>query len=362
MEPVDQLMRQAISDDVFPGGVLLISKDGSVIFHTAYGYANIFSKRPMAEDTIFDLASLTKPLATTLAIMKLVSQKKIGLQQPLGQILRQFNRSEKARVRIEHLLYHNSGLPDYRPYYKWLNKLPEDQRKDALRALLLQEPLIHPVGKETLYSDLGFMILCWVIEMVSGMRLDRFVKKEIYFPLGLETLFFIDLNSEPHQLNFAATERCPWRNLLLTGLVHDENAYVIGGIEGHAGLFGTAGGIHQLLVEMQSSLIVQAANNVFEKEILHRFFKRNDNTRRALGFDVPAASGSSCGRYFSRESVGHLGFTGTSFWMDLEQSIIVILLTNRVHPSRDNDRIKHFRPILHDTIMENIRNHDALKG
>ncbi len=362
MEPVDQLMRQAISDDVFPGGVLLISKDGSVIFHSAYGYANIFSKRPMAEDTIFDLASLTKPLATTLAIMRLVSQKKIGLQQPLGQILHQFNGSEKARIRIEHLLYHNSGLPDYRPYYKRLNRLPEDQRKDALRALLLQELLIHPVGKETLYSDLGFMILCWVIEMVSGMRLDRFAKKEIYFPLGLETLFFIDLASEPHQLNFAATERCPWRNLLLTGLVHDENAYVVGGIEGHAGLFGTAGGIHQLLVAMQSALTVQAANNVFEKEILLRFFKRNDNTRRALGFDMPSVSGSSCGRYFSRKSVGHLGFTGTSFWMDLEQSIIVILLTNRVHPSRDNDRIKHFRPILHDTIMENIRNHDALKG
>jgi len=276
--------------------------------------------------------------------------------------LHQFNGSEKARIRIEHLLYHNSGLPDYRPYYKRLNRLPEDQRKDALRALLLQEPLIHPVGKETLYSDLGFMILCWVIEMVSGMRLDRFAKKEIYFPLGLETLFFIDLASEPHQLNFAATERCPWRNLLLTGLVHDENAYVVGGIEGHAGLFGTAGGIHQLLVVMQSALTVQAANNVFEKEILLRFFKRNDNTRRALGFDMPSVSGSSCGRYFSRKSVGHLGFTGTSFWMDLEQSIIVILLSNRVHPSRDNDRIKHFRLILHDTIMENIRNHDALKG
>jgi len=113
---------------------------------------------------------------------------------------------------------------------------------------------------------------------------------------------------------------------------------------------------------MQSALTVQAANNVFEKEVLHRFFKRNDNTKRALGFDMPAISRSSCGRYFSRKSVGHLGFTGTSFWMDLEQSIIVILLTNRVHPSRDNDRIKYFRPILHDTIMENIRNHNAVKG
>ncbi|UCD30949.1 MAG: serine hydrolase [Desulfobacterales bacterium] len=362
MEQVDRLMRQAVSDDVFPGGVLLIAKDGTVIFHAAYGYANIFSKRPMTEDTIFDLASLTKPLATTLAVMKLVAQKKLGLGQHLGQILNRFNCSEKARIRIEHLLYHNSGLPDYRPYYKRLIRLPEDQRKNALRALLMQEPLIHPIGQETLYSDLGFMLLCWVVETASGMRLDRFVEKEIYDPLGLETLFFVDLNLEPQQLNFAATERCPWRNLLLTGLVHDENAYVVGGIEGHAGLFGTAGDIHQLLKALQSALTTEAANNLFEKEILQRFIKQNNNTQRALGFDTPAASGASCGRYFSKKSVGHLGFTGTSFWMDFEQRIIVILLTNRIHPSRDNDRIKHFRPILHDTIMENIRNHDTVKG
>lgn len=354
MEPVDQLMRQAILDHVFPGGVLLVSKEGSLLFHKAYGYANIFSKSPTTENTIFDLASLTKPLATTLAVMKLVSQKRIGLRQYLGDILHQFDGSDKARIRIEHLLYHSSGLPNYRSYYKRLRRLSKHQRKDALRTLLLHEPLVNPIGKETLYSDLGFMILCWVIEMVSDMRLDRFVKKEIYFPLGLKNLFFIELDSKPIQLKFAATEQCPWRNVLLTGLVHDDNAYVVGGIDGHAGLFGTAGDIHRLLVALQTAFKGQAANHVFDKKILHRFFERNDNTKRALGFDMPTVSGSSCGRYFSKKSVGHLGFTGTSFWMDLEQNIIVILLTNRIHPSRDNDRIKHFRPILHDAIMENI--------
>lgn len=354
MKPVDQMMRRAVFDDIFPGGVLLVSKNASIIFHKAYGYANIFSKTPMTTATIFDLASLTKPLATTLAVMKLVSQKRIGLKQHLGDILRPFKGSDKALIRIEHLLYHSSGLPDYRPYYKRLNKAPEDQRKDTLRFLLLQEPLVHPIGKKTLYSDLGFMILCWVVEMVSGVRLDRFVEKEIYSPLGVDTLFFVDLDATPVNLNFAATEQCPWRKTLLTGHVHDDNAYVVGGIDGHAGLFGSAGNIYVLLTALQTALKGQHNNKVFEKKILHQFFQRNDTTKRTLGFDTPAASGSSCGRYFSKTSVGHLGFTGTSFWMDLEQGIIVILLTNRIHPSRENDSIKYFRPILHDTIMENI--------
>lgn len=354
MEPVDQMMRQAAIDGIFPGGVLLVSKNASIIFHQAYGYANIFSKVPMTMDTIFDLASLTKPLATTLAIMKLVSQKRLGLKQHLGDVLRPFRGSDKARIRIEHLLYHNSGLPDYRPYYQRLNRLPGDQRKDMLRTLLLHEPLIHAIGTKTLYSDLGFMILSWVVETVSGVRLDHFVAKEIYFPLGVENLFFVDLDAKPVHLSFAATEQCPWRRILLTGQVHDDNAYVVGGIDGHAGLFGSAGDINMLLAALQAALRGRTAKQVFEKEILQHFFERKADTKRALGFDTPAASGSSCGRHFSKTSVGHLGFTGTSFWMDLEQDIIVILLTNRVHPSRDNDSIKYFRPVLHDAVMENI--------
>lgn len=354
MKTVDQMMRIAVLDGIFPGGVLLVSKNGGIIFHKAYGYANIFSKMPMTADTIFDLASLTKPLATTLAVMKLVSQKKIVLQQHLDDILPSFKGSDKARIRIDHLLYHRSGLPDYRPYYKRLKKLPEDQRKEALRVFLLQEPLVSPIGKETLYSDLGFMILCWVIEAVSGKRLDRFVEKEIYLPLGLDTLFFVDLYSTPINLYVAATEQCPWRKILLTGVVHDDNAYVVGGIDGHAGLFGSAVDIHLLLMALQAALQGHAANQVFDKKILQQFLKRDDHAKRALGFDMPATSGPSCGRYFSTTSIGHLGFTGTSFWMDFEQGVVVILLTNRVHPSRDNDSIKYFRPILHDTIMETI--------
>ena len=354
MEQVDRLMHQAISDNVFPGGVLLVSKDEAVIFFEAYGYADIFSKRSMTVNTIFDLASLTKPLATTLAVMKLVSQNKLSLDQHIGSILPPFTNTIKEQINIKHLLYHNSGFPDYRPYYKKLRKLPENRRRDALKRYLSEESLINPIGKQVLYSDLGFMILGWAIEHISGSCLDRFIEEEIYNPLGLEDLFFVDLAAKPRGVQFASTELCPWRKIILNGLVHDDNAYMVGGIDGHAGLFGTADDIFRLLFVLQSIFHGISANDLFGKEVVKKFFERDSTSGRALGFDSPSLDKSSCGRYFSMESVGHLGFTGTSFWIDLVRNIIVILLTNRVHPSRNNNKIKTFRPILHDTIMENV--------
>jgi CubicO group peptidase (beta-lactamase class C family) len=357
MESVNNLMKRGVIHNVFPGGVLLVSSADSVIFFQAYGYANKFSGRQMSKDTIFDLASFTKPLATSLAIVKLVSQKKLELNQPLGSILSQFNHTDKKAVSVENLLYHNSGLPDYRPYYKVLSKLEPDQRKDAIRALLVKEPLINAPGREVMYSDIGFMILCWVIEQVTGSRLDRFVTDEIYNPLGLEHLFFVDLYStKTREADFAATELCPWRNILLEGAVHDDNAYVLGGIEGHAGLFGTAQDVLSLLSELMAAYSGFPCTTVFERNLIQTFLKRHEHTGRALGFDTPSPVGSSCGQYFSRETVGHLGFTGTSFWMDLVRKVIIILLTNRVHPSRNNNKIKAFRPKLHDEVMKKLIN------
>ena len=360
MDSANNLMKKAVSNNIFPGGVLLVSKDDPVIFFEAYGHANIFSGRPVTIHTIFDLASLTKPLVTTLAIMKLISQKKLGLDQNLGSILPRFNSMEKGRISIRHLLCHNSGLPHYRSYYKLLCKLEPNQRKDALRGLLEKEQLINSVGKQVLYSDIGFMILCWVIEKVSGNRLDRFAMEEIYGQLGLENLFFVDLDSKPRQEKFAATERCPWRNILLEGVVHDDNAYAAGGVDGHAGLFGTAEDVHYLLSELMAAYHGSPSTGVFDIDLVQMFFKRQEPTGRALGFDTPPLTKSSCGRYFSRESVGHLGFTGTSFWMDLDRRVMVILLTNRVHPSRNNNKIKAFRPKLHDMVMRNMANDGSI--
>jgi CubicO group peptidase (beta-lactamase class C family) len=351
MEPVDRLMRQAIADKIFPGGVLLVSKEGETVFFNAYGVKHLVSRAPVAPETIFDLASLTKPLATTLAVMRLVQHHQIRLEQHLGQLLPEFEHTDKAGVKLEHLLYHNSGLPDYRPYYQALNGVAKDSRRKALRKRLVQEPRINPIGQTVLYSDLGFMILAWVVEHVAQRRL---VVDEIYQPLGINHLFFITHNIEHDRGTFAATENCPWRRKIIEGQVHDENAYAVGGIEGHAGLFGTADDINRLLIELLFTYHGRTSTGLFQQDLLHQFFKRLPGTDKALGFDTPSLTGSSCGRGFSPNSIGHLGFTGTSFWMDLERWVIVILLTNRVHPTRDNERIKKFRPKLHDTVMEVI--------
>ena len=352
MKQIDAIMRQGLADQVFPGAVLLVSNKGAVTYQRAFGVANLFSPRPMTVDTIFDLASLTKPLATTVAVMKLVQTGQLHLSQELGGVLPELQDSEKSRIQIHQLLSHTSGLPDYRPYYQRLQVLVPGNRRRALRRLLVAEPLVNAVGQRTLYSDLGFMVLAWVIEEVSGRRLDQFVQQKIYRPLRIDELFFVDPAAPMPPHRFAATEKCPWRGVVLEGQVHDENAYVVGGIEGHAGLFGTAAAVQRLLSKLLCVHQGDGAESLFPKELVNHFLRPRAAGERALGFDIPAAQNSSCGRYFSQNSVGHLGFTGTSFWVDLRREIAVILLTNRVHPSRQNEAIKSFRPKIHDAVME----------
>lgn len=352
-------MKQAIEEGVFPGGVLLVSKDASLLFFEAYGLANIFTRQPVHADTLFDLASLTKPLATTLAVMKLVERRTLDLSQSIGAVISGFKGTEKETITVAQLLAHTSGLPDYRPYYLTLKTLPASERKEALRHLLLAEPLVNPIGRETVYSDLGFMILAWIIEQTAGISLDQFVSNEIYYPSGLKGLIFPGLEvsgsqKKPSKIEFAATERCPWRNVLLDGVVHDDNAFAAGGVDGQAGLFGAAGDVNLLLTKLLLAYHGDLPDFMIHKDTLRTFFTPQKGTGRALGFDMPSTEGSSSGRYFSRESVGHLGFTGTSFWMDLRHRIIVVLLTNRVHPARDNEKIRAFRPAVHDAVMKNI--------
>ena len=352
MFQVKQLMQKAIDDGVFPGAVLLVSRDNRCVYHEAFGYRDLIANPPMTTDTIFDLASLTKPLATALAVMMLVQEGNLELGQKLGDVLPAFEKDPKAAIQIENLLYHNSGLADYRPFYQQIDHLPFAKRKPALRQLLIDEPLLHPIGSRVIYSDIGFMILDWAVEHIGGKRLDRFVSEKVYQPLDLKNLFYVDLKDRPPQVEFAATEQCAWRQKLLAGQVHDENAYVVGGIQGHAGLFGSASEVHRLLLELLAAYLGNQSTNVFRPNLVRRFFHRLAGSDKTLGFDAPSRSGSSTGRFFSANSVGHLGFTGTSFWMDLERSIIVILLSNRVHPTRNNEAIKTFRPKLHDAVME----------
>jgi CubicO group peptidase (beta-lactamase class C family) len=239
--PVHDLMQKGLRDHVFPGAVLLVGRGEIPLLFGAYGLANCFSGQRMTRQTIFDLASLTKPLATTLAVARLVDQGRIELDRPVGDWLQVLIGSDKGALTVRQLLTHRSGLPPHRRFYMTLKSLPPPLRKAAVLDLLISVPLVSPPGRTTLYSDLGFMLLCRLVEAVAGIAMDRYLADEIYAPMGLPDLFFVDLSSDRHAGRpFAATELCPLRNRLLVGEVHDDNAWYAGGIDGHAGLFGSA--------------------------------------------------------------------------------------------------------------------------
>ena len=346
------VLRRGAAEGVFPGAVLLVSQGGRILMRRAVGLHSYESPGRVTPATRYDLASLTKPLATTLAVMHLVQDGALRLDDPIGAVLPAFAGSDKHALTLEQLLSHTSGLPDYRPWYRELAAAPLPERRHRLQARLRSEPLVYPPGARALYSDLDFMLLGWVVEAVSSRRLDRYVAAAVYAPLRITSVFFIDLQRPRPAGRYAPTERCEWRDRVIEGEVHDEHAHALGGIAGHAGLFGTATGVHALIGELLRAYHAPDGGRVFRHDTVRRFFRRVPGTDKALGFDMPAAAGASCGSQFPPTAIGHLGFTGTSFWVRLEDATVVVLLTNRVHPTRENIAIRRFRPVLHDAVME----------
>lgn len=354
-DAIDRCMVKGLADGVFPGAVLRVSCKGSLVFEKAYGVTDLQNGKPVDAATVFDLASLTKPLATAPALMILVQQGRLSLESRIGELIPEFADNEKKDVTVWQLLCHMSGLADHKPYYQKLADIPDEKREEALRSMLLEEPLVDASGFRVVYSDIGYMILNWIIEVCSGKAIDDFIGQEIYGPLGLSDLYYIKKNeSVVAGRTYAATERCPWRKKTLIGEVHDDNAWVMGGRCAHAGLFGTAVAVSVLLDEFMAVYHGERESQVFQRSVLNRFLSEWENSRRTPGFDMPSDEGSSSGSCFSKTSVGHLGFTGTSFWLDLERKISVVLLTNRVHPSRDNVMIRAFRPMIHDVVMNRL--------
>jgi CubicO group peptidase (beta-lactamase class C family) len=310
-------------------------------------------RQPTTVATIFDLASLTKPLATTTALMVLEAHNRLRTDADIGTYLPWLSASAVSSATIEELLRHTAGLPAYRPFYTRLRQVPPRERQGLLRRQLAGIALEKDATGQVLYSDVGFIILGKLVEARSGRSLDRFVDAEIFCTLGKgrSRLGFRELTVAQTLDNVAATELCLWRRRVLQGAVHDDNAYAMGGVAGHAGLFGDAMAVYRVSRALARAWEGDATGTPFETAIVRKYLRRPHPEIRPMGFDAPAATDSSCGKYFSFESVGHLGFTGTSLWMDLSRSIQVVLLTNRVHPSRSNERIRQFRPRLHDAVM-----------
>lgn len=356
---IEALLFEGVREAIYPGAVLLVSYKGEVVFFQEAGHCSLTpGADPMHKDTIFDLASLTKPLATTLAIMKLVDGGDIHLDQPLENLLPGDLPDDKKALTLRMLLSHSAGFADWKPFYLELDDVRLEKRKEVLRERILNMPPAYKAGKETLYSDLGFMVLEWVIEERAGVLMHLFLDHHFYGPLSLNRTF-LNINASKTRFDegeFAATEECPWRGKIMRGSVHDENAYAAGGYSGHSGLFGTAEEVYAL-VNLLRMHFRGERSDYLKPESVRTFFSRqniSDSSTWTLGWDTPSAEDSSAGKYFSASSVGHLGFTGTSVWMDLEKDVIVVFLTNRVHPTRDNERIKAFRPRLHDLIMEEL--------
>jgi len=351
------LLEKGVRDEVYPGAVLLVAKNGQAIFFEEVGNRSIIPLvLPMKRDTIFDLASLTKPLATVMAVMRLVNDNSLTLDETLSDLITTYPLGDKKDLTVRSILSHCAGFRAWMPFYQELVKCRADIRKKVLRERIIEEPLQYIQGTDCLYSDLGFMALEWVVEEASGETLRDFVHRNFYNPLELKRTFLGKEDLPFKREEFAATEDCPWRKRVLQGEVHDENAYAAGGYSGHAGLFGTAEEIF-IIVNMLREHCLGKRSDYFSPGVIREFFKRQELVKGctwALGWDTPSATNSSAGRYISPNSIGHLGFSGTSVWMDLDKDVLMIFLSNRIHPSRDNLKIRAFRPVLHDLILEDV--------
>ena len=351
---LSDIMDAGVETGIFPGGVLRVDVGGKNVHRTAHGATSVVPPgRAVTNSTCFDLASLTKILATSPLIVDLIDRGRLRLDDPVGKFLPGYTKE----IKIRHLLDHSSGLPDWRAYYQEVAAarggawLATSRGYRAVREMVAAQEPEAPPGKRALYSDLGFILLDWIIEIAAKTPTDALFQGRIVRPLGLKGLFYVDLKKQSRKRGrvFAATERCPWRGRTLVGEVHDDNAFAMGGVSGHAGLFGDAGSVAKVAAAWLDSCRGRAS--IFPPELTREFFRRSKvpGSSRTLGFDTPAA-----GSRLGPRAVGHTGFTGTSLWIDPDREMIVVLLTNRVHPTRETEGIKEFRTRLHDLVVEKL--------
>jgi beta-N-acetylhexosaminidase len=353
LKPAFELLDRAVADGAFPGGVLAVGLRDQVVIHP-FGKMSVSPKAAAVRaDTIYDIASLTKVVVTTTALMMLVQEKRLDLAMPVARLLPEWAANAKSdpdpswrsRVTVQMLMLHDAGLPAHRDFFK------EAKGRDAVLARVMAEPLVREPGKQVEYSDLSFILLGEIVQRVSGDALELFAQQEIFKPMGMSETEF----NPPKSLRarIAPTEDdTTFRKRLLQGEVHDENAWAMGGVAGHAGLFSTAGDL-AAFAQMILNGGSYGYRRLLTRATIQEFTAREQisDSARALGWDVPTENSSS-GHYFSPHSFGHTGFTGTSLWFDPQRGLFVILLTNRVNPTRANEKIRQVRPALHDAVFE----------
>ena len=363
---LDSIMRAAVADSVASGAVLAVGRHGRLAYLRGFGELAYGTEQPVTPTTLFDLASVSKVVGTTTAVILLVQDGRLDLDAPVITYLPDWARGDprKRDVTVRDLLLHQAGLV---PFQRWFFDL---EGAEAYRDAVADEPLERDPRTATVYSDLGPMTLAWIVEEITGRGLDDFLEQRVWSPLGMrETMYRPDPALLPR---IAATELdTVWRNELVWGKVHDENADAMGGVAGHAGLFSTAldlsvfarmmlnGGTAPTctpgaVVGEPCPIARPTSVRILDPELLRAFTTRQDpSSSRALGWDTPEGR-SSAGDYFTSAAFGHTGYTGTSLWIDPELDVWVVLLTNRVHPTRENQKHVPVRREVHDAVARSI--------
>lgn len=381
---IDRAFKKAVADGVFPAADIAVGRGGELLLEARYGDAR--------EHTCFDIASITKSVSTATLAMMLVAEGLLKLDDTVYQWLAGAREPAHRQMTVRHLLLHRSGLPAWQPYYRELplSVIGTEAGKQLILDACFHEELLAAPGERTLYSDIDYLLLGEIVEQAGGAPLDTLFAQRVARPLSLHDTFFVQTVGAPlitgrrttttpdqhvptpkHGLaaerprqregehrRFAPTEDCPWRERVIHGEVHDQNAYALGGVAGHAGLFSTAADLHLFARELVRCW--RGESTWIPREVVREFIPEEKakpaGDEYACGWSRPSRKNSASGHRFSANAIGHLGYTGCSIWIDLAADFWIVLLTNRIHPSTTNQKIKFFRPMIHDLI------HDELIG
>jgi CubicO group peptidase (beta-lactamase class C family) len=341
---------RAVADSAFPGAYVIVGTHARIL--AQYGAGRLdWQDTPSVvpnDSTLWDMASLTKVIAMTSSMMQLVEQRKVELDAPVQRYLPSWTGPNKEKVTVRHLLTHSSGLPAWRPLYK------ETADAGAALKLAYATPLDTLPGVRMVYSDIGGILMGEIVRAVSGERIDAYFAKHIAVPLKLhETMFLPPATLLPR---IAPTEIDPWRQRHLRGEVHDENAAMLGGVSGHAGLFSSARDVARI-AQLYLNHGALDGVRIWKPETVAQFTTVQDSafSNRALGWETPTGA-NSAGHLMKRPAFGHTGFTGTSVWIDPAHDLFIVMLTNRVNPTRANLKITAVRQALADSVMTILHN------
>lgn len=346
------LLRDAAAAGVTPGAQVAVSLGGREPWVVSAGAIDYEGGPSVDADTRYDLASLTKPF-TALAAVRLARAGRLSLDEPLGALWPGRFRPAVSALTLDALLSHRAGLPAWIDAHRAIAL--DDCGSAAARASVVDQmgEAALSGGGAVIYSDLGYVLAGEAIAQREGLPIDELVRREVIGPLGLSPVHARGVGARWREPSVAPTERCPWRGRVVQGEVHDENAYALGGVAGHAGLFGTAGALATLGRRCLDAL--RGRSDWLPPDAIGAMIAARPGGSHRLGWDGVTPGASSSGQHFGARSFGHLGFTGTSLWCDPDRDLAVALVTNRVHPDRANAGIRALRPRVHDAIIDVLR-------